>query len=61
MPLHFTGETAEDLTGRSIQAKDSTTGKPVVVKASHEAIQDHALPRVQEVASDKYDKGKVRI
>jgi hypothetical protein len=29
----------------------------VVVKASHEAIQDYGQFRVQEIASNKYDKG----
>jgi hypothetical protein len=62
MPLNFTGKTVEspDLTGISIQANDATTGMPVVVKSSHEAIQDYGLSRVQGVASDKYDKGKIQ-
>jgi len=55
MPLDFTGRTVNDVTGVSIQAVDSATGAPVVVKASHEAIQDHGLSRVQEVASNKFD------
>ena len=59
MPLVFTGQTAESLTGISIQATDSGTGMPVVVKASHEAIQDHGLPLAQEVAAAKYESGKV--
>ena len=62
MPLNFTGRTVEspDLTGISIQAVDSATGTPVVVKSSHEAIKDYGLSRVQEVASRKYDKGKTQ-
>jgi hypothetical protein len=62
MPLNFTGKTIEspDLTGISIQAEDAATGNPVVVKSSHEAIQAYGLSRVQEVASDKYDKGKTQ-
>ena len=60
MPLIFTGITVErsDLNGLSIQAKDSATGKTVVVVASYEAIQDYGQDRAQDVASDKYDKGK---
>jgi len=57
MPLDFTGRTNEDVTGVSIQATDSGTGKPVVVRASHEVIQDKGLPQVKEVASNKYDVG----
>lgn len=52
MPLDFTGRTVPDVTGISIQATDSATGKPVVVKTSHEAIQDYGQPRVEAVASD---------
>ncbi len=61
MPLIFTDTTAEspDLTGILIQANDRATGKPVVVKASHEAIRDYGLNRVQEVAEAKYDSGKL--
>ena len=61
MPLDFTGITVPDLTGISIQATDFATGKPVVVKASHEAIQDCGQPRVEAVASDKYDSGKIEF
>jgi hypothetical protein len=46
------------LTGYSIRATDSATGKPVIVKASMEAIQDYGERRVQQVASSKYDSGK---
>ena len=62
MPLNFTGRTVEspDLTGISVQAEDAATGEPVFVKSSHEAIQNYGLSRVQQVASDKYDKGKTQ-
>ena len=59
MPLIFPGETIETLTCVSIKATDSSTGEPVIVKASHEAIQDYQLCGVQEVASDKYDRGQI--
>jgi hypothetical protein len=62
MPLNFPGTTvgSPDVTGISIQAKDAATGKPVLVKSSLEAMQDYGLSRVQEVASDKYDKGETQ-
>ena len=61
MPLNFTGTTGESPDyGLSIQANDAATGKPVVVKSSHEAIKIYGLSRVQVVASDKYDKGKTQ-
>jgi hypothetical protein len=62
MPLNFPGAPvgSPDVTGISIQAKDAATGKRVVVKSSLEAMQDYGLSRVQEVASDKYDKGKTQ-
>jgi hypothetical protein len=62
MPLKFTGKSFEsrDLTGISIQAEDAGTGESVVVKSSHEAIRIYGLSRVQEVASNKYDKAKTQ-
>jgi hypothetical protein len=60
--LKFSGKSFEspDLTGISIQAEDAGTREAVVVKSSHEAIRIYGLSRVQEVASDKYDKGKTQ-
>ncbi|WP_144259568.1 hypothetical protein [Methylocystis sp. ATCC 49242] len=60
MPLNFTGKRVESPDGVSIQATDAATGKPVVVKSSHMAIQDYGMSRVEKVASDKYDKGKTQ-
>ena len=57
MPLSFPGGTAESIDGFSIRATDSA-GKMVIVRASHEVIQDHELSDVQQVASDKYDNGQ---
>ena len=58
MPLYFSGRTVETLDGLSIAATDST-GKTVVVKASHEAIQDHGQSKVEEVASERFDRGEI--
>jgi hypothetical protein len=58
MPLIFQGEMIETLTCISIKAIDASTGETVIVKASHEAFQDYQLCGVQEVASDKYDRGQ---
>lgn len=57
MPLRFPGQTTETESRVSIRATDFA-GKQVVVAASHEAIQDYGMSRVQEVASDKFDSGK---
>ena len=59
MPLNFPGQMVQSETGFSIRATDSATRKLVIVKASAEAIQDHGEHRVQQVASDKYDSGKI--
>ena len=58
MPLYFTDEEAETLNGVSIEARD-VSGKTVVVKASSEAIQDYGRSKVEEVASDKFDRGEI--
>ncbi len=58
MPLSFPGETVENIDGLSIRATDPA-GKQVVVRASHEVVQDHGLSDVQQVASDKYDNGQL--
>jgi hypothetical protein len=57
MPLIFTGQQAKTMTGVSLQATNSE-GESVVVQASDEAIQDFGMGRVQDVASNKYDKGQ---
>jgi hypothetical protein len=55
MPLYFPGETVPTTKGTvSIRAKDQS-GASVVVISALEAIQDHGLPRVKDVASNKYD------
>lgn len=58
MPLQFSGASADTISGVSIRAIDQS-GKQVAVMASHEVIQDHGLDQVQQVASDKYDRGRV--
>jgi hypothetical protein len=58
MPLHFTGEEVRTLSGLSIKATDSS-GKTVVVKASSEAIHDYGRSKVEEVASDKFDRDEI--
>ena len=57
MPLTFPGQTTETESRVSIRATDPE-GKQVAVAASHEAIQDYGLSRVEEVASDKFDNRK---
>ena len=60
MPLIFSGETVEssDLNSVTVQAADSITGMPVVVRVSHHVIQDHGLPSAQGIAEAKYDSGR---
>jgi hypothetical protein len=56
MSLVFSGKTVPTVDGPvSIEAHDSGTRQRVNVKASGEAIDDHGLGRVQQVASEKYD------
>ena len=57
MPLYFSGEAVETLNGPIMRAKDSN-GKTVIVRASSEAIQDYGELKVQEVASDMFDRGQ---
>jgi hypothetical protein len=58
MPLTLTGEQLETTAGVSLRTQDQN-GKYVVVLATHEAVQDHGLQRVEQVASSKYDTGKI--
>lgn len=56
--LTFTGESVDSLEGTSLEAKDSS-GRRIVVRASHEAIQDFGLSRVEAKASEKFANGQV--
>ena len=54
MPLIFTGEKgASQVFETLLEAYDGD--KRIVVVTSQEAIDDHGLPAVQELASQKYD------
>lgn len=67
MPLIVTGNPVEirdmdgfpSKNGFSIEARVSATGRPVLVNISYEAIQDYGFDRAQNVASDKYDRGRI--
>ena len=58
MPLSFTGEHVETATGFSLKAKD-VYGATVAVKATKEVVHQEGLFHVQQVASDKFDMGKI--
>lgn len=58
MALSDTGMRNPGLSGTDVKTHDGA-GKPVVVSASHEAIQDHGWDAIIDVASDKYDAGNV--
>lgn len=60
MSLSFTGDRAETLNGIVLRAVDAD-GKTVAVNASHEAIQDHGLERVQNMAATKFSNGQTEM
>ena len=60
MPLTGTDRSVDTLEGQNRLANDQS-GKPVTVKATTEAIQDHGWPKIWEAASRKYDKGDVDL
>ena len=59
MGLIFTGYGITDLQGYNLEAKDADTGKPVVVKFSHQDEHDYGIENAQQVAIEKYVNGDV--
>lgn len=58
MPLRYTGESLQTMTGTSYKAMGSHNDL-VIVDISHEAIQDYGEDTCQARGSQKYDAGKV--
>ena len=59
MPLSFTGvETPDGTHGVSFRAKDHN-GKHLAVQVSHYVLQDYDRSQIEQMASDKYDAGKI--
>lgn len=56
MPIFFTGESRETLTGVNFRAKDQDE-KSVTVSVSAEAGQDYKWDDICSMASKKYDAG----
>lgn len=56
MPLSYTGDSINTLTGTNYRANGSN-GEPVIVEISHEALQDHGEGACQQKGSEKYDGG----
>jgi hypothetical protein len=58
MPLTYTGESMQTMTGASYKAMGSQN-ELVIVDISHEAIQDFGEDTCQAKGSQKYDAGQV--
>ena len=58
MPLSYTGESMNTMTGTSYKASGSQ-GELVIVEISHEALQDYGEAACQQKGSQKYDSGAI--
>ena len=58
MPLSYTDESMQTMTGTSYKAMGSQN-ELVIVEASHEALQDYGEAACQQKGSQKYDAGQV--
>ena len=63
MPFSFSGMEVPDVNrgGVWLQAKDANTNAAIRVFTSREAMDDHGLARVRDVASEKYDRGRLEV